>query len=90
MVKFIVEVSEGYIRERSDMDNFMELAKCNENPLRAMADYLVFKGISRNVEKGQSEFKISSKDCIGQDSNELFNSAVSYIAALALKSMSED
>lgn len=89
MVKFIVEVSEGYIQERGDMNNLMELSKDKDkNPLALMADFMVFSAIKRMVEEGKTEFKISSLE-LGENGLHLFNSAVSYLGALSIKSVED-
>ena len=88
MVKFIVEVSEGYISERADIDNAMELAKDRSiNPLKLMADLMVFKYIEEKVKKGITEFKVK---CDKEDSKaeiSVFNDAIASLAAIAGRQM---
>ena len=90
MVKFIVEVSEGYIQERSDMNNLMELSKNKDkNPLELMADFMVFTALKRQIEEGKTEFKLSSLE-VSENGLPLFNSAISFLGALSIKSEKEE
>ena len=83
MVRFIVEVSEGYIEERGDLNNLMEMAKDKEqNPLGLMADYMVFTGLKKEVEEGKKEFNISSKNLIKREELEVFNRVVTLLGVL--------
>ena len=88
MVKFIVEISEGYISERADIDNAMELAKDgSSNPLRLMADLVVFKYIEKKVEEGITEFKVKCDKEASKAEISVFNDAIANLAAIAGKQM---
>ena len=87
MVKFVVEVSEGYISERANMDNLEKLVKDNNNnPLLPFAEFVMFAGIERRVkEDGVTEFNIKfDKDGDEKEIN-LLNNAIATLAAVATK-----
>lgn len=88
MVKFIVEISEGYISERADIDNAMELAKDGStNPLRLMADLMVFKYIEEKVKNGITEFKVKCDKEASKAEISVFNDAVANLSAIAGRQM---
>ena len=78
MVKFIIEVSEGYIKERADIENILSI--CN-NPAKSMFDLIAFSTIEKDLEINENpEYIIKSTD-FADDSNalKLFNDGVSLI-----------
>lgn len=91
MVKFIVELSEGYIRERANLDNMPTLIENADNnvnsALNIITDYLVFSSLKREIEKGNTEFKMSVNSIDANDPRELqlFNDTMSRLGALELK-----
>lgn len=87
MVRFVVEVSEGYISERANMDNLEKLVKDNNNnPLLLFAEFVMFAEIERRVkEEGVNEFNIKfDKDADEKEIN-LLNNAIATLAAVATK-----
>ena len=87
MVRFVVEVSEGYISERANMDNLEKLVKDNNNnPLLLFAEFVMFAEIERRVkEEGVNEFNIKfDKDADEREMN-LLNNAIATLAAVATK-----
>lgn len=87
MVRFVVEVSEGYISERANMDNLEKLVKDNNNnPLLLFAEFVMFAEIERRVkEEGVNEFNIKfDKDADEKEIN-LLNNAFATLAAVATK-----
>ena len=88
MVRFVVEVSEGYISERANMDNLEKLVKDNNNnnPLLLFAEFVMFAEIERRVkEEGVNEFNIQfDKDADEKEIN-LLNNAIATLAAVATK-----
>ena len=83
MARFIIEVSDDYIRERANADNVAQQAKNGENPLGLMADLMVFTALEREIDKGNNEFTISSNN-IKPDALKLFNNTTTYAGALAV------
>lgn len=80
MVKFVFEVSEGYINERSDANL---LTNSNENAAKLMMDFVGFLNLKNKVKEGETEFYISSKNIKNGNSDllKLFNMTMSEIAA---------
>lgn len=88
MVKFVVEVSDGYIRERADVDNLEKLMKgadSKDNPLSFFADFVVFSCIEKKIDDdGVNEFVIKFDKDAGKEEISILNKAVSYLAAVAI------
>lgn len=86
MVRFVVEVSEGYINERANMDNLEKLVKDNNNnPLLLFAEFVMFAEIERRVkEDGVTEFNIKFDKDAGKEEISILNKAISYVAAVAI------
>lgn len=89
MVKFVVEVSDGYIRERADIDNFEKLMKSadsKDNSLGLFADFMVFSCIEKKIEgDGVSEFVIKFDKDAGKEEISILNKAICYLAAVAIR-----
>ena len=88
MVKFVVEVSDGYIRERADVDNLKKLMKDvdgKDNPLSFFADFVVFSCIEKKIEdEGITEFSVKFDKDAGKEEISILNKAISYLAAVAI------
>lgn len=88
MVKFVVEVSDGYIRERADIDNLEKLMKSadsKDNSLGLFADFLVFSNIEKKIEgDGVNEFVIKFDKDAGEEEIAILNKAICYLAAVAI------
>ena len=83
MAKFIIEVSDNYIRERADVDTIQILAKQKDaDPLHIFADMVVFSTLESEIDKGNNEFVIKSED-IEEDKLKMFNDTVTMVGALA-------
>ena len=88
MIKFIVEVSEGYISERANIDNMKELVKDKDvSPLKLMADLIVFSYIEKKVEEGITEFKIKCDPKSSKAEMSVFNDAVANLSAIVGRQM---
>jgi len=87
MVKFVVEVSEGYISERANMDNLEKLVKeCNNNPLFLLAEFITFAGLEKRVkEDGVTEFNIKFDKDADEREIKVLNNAIATLAAVATK-----
>lgn len=87
MVRFVVEVSEGYISERANMDNLEKLVKDNNNnPLLLFAEFVVFAEIERRVkDDGVTEFNINFDKDADEKEIRLLNNAIATLAAVATK-----
>lgn len=84
MIKLVVELSEGYVHERADVNNFTKLLDEGKgNPLALIAGHLAFTSLEEKI-KNQSEFLISSKDLNDSKELQLFNDAVMFLCGLLL------
>lgn len=87
MVKFVVEVSDGYIRERADIDNLDKLMKSGDGKdcLSFFADFMVFSSIEKKIEDdGVNEFVIKFDKDAGKEEIAILNKAICYLAAIAI------
>lgn len=83
MAKFIIEVSDNYIRERANVDTIQKLAMQKDaNPLHLLADMMVFSMLESEIDKGNNEFNIKSED-IEEDELKMFNDTITMVGALA-------
>lgn len=89
MVKFVVEVSDGYIRERADIDNLEKLMKdsdSKDNPLSLFADFVVFSNIEKKIkDEGVSEFVVKFDKDARKEEISILNKAITYLAAIAIQ-----
>ena len=74
MAKFIIEVSDGYISERCDMDNIMKTYTTEQMPM-ALADLVVFKFLEQEIKNGVSEFYVNSSE-VDEEMIRILNDAV--------------
>lgn len=93
MVKFVVEVSDGYIRERADVDNLEKLMKgadSKDNPLNFFADFMVFSCIEKKIkDNGVNEFVIKFDKDADKEEIAILNKAICYLAAVAIHNPQE-
>lgn len=91
MVRFVVEVSEGYISERANMDNLEKLVKDNNNnPLFLFAEFLTFAELEKRVkEDGVTEFNIKFDKDADEREIKVLNNAIATLAAVATKQKME-
>ena len=87
MVKFVVEVSEGYISERANMENLEELVKDkNQNPLFLIGEFIAFASLEKRVkEDGVTEFNIKFDKDADEREIKVLNNAIATLATVALK-----
>lgn len=90
MAKIIIELSDGYIRERADLENLKQFVTSGKSPESALADFITFGALEKEVAKGINEFHISSATYMEKDTRELFNSAVAMAGAIVLIGNKED
>ena len=84
MTRLVVELSEGYINKRADLNNLVKLMdKKADNPLALMIGYLAFSSLENKI-KEQSEFLISSQDVKKPSELKIFNDAVTFLCGLLL------
>lgn len=83
MVKFIVAVSEGYIKERANLDNITQMVTAGGSIPKALLDSMSFTLIENNVKNNPDvEYNISSTDYADSKKLKIFNDMVSLLASL--------
>lgn len=85
MAKFIIEVSDEYIREHADgekMAEKMENSEGKEDALSALFDVIAFGKIKDELDKGETEFTITADDMDDDKGRKIFDSTVSRIGML--------
>lgn len=83
MVKFIVAVSEGYIKERANLDNITQMVIAGGSIPKALLDSMSFTLIENDVKTNTDvEYNISSNDYVDSKKLKIFNDMVSLLASL--------
>lgn len=84
MAKFIIEVSDGYIHERADIEGIVERNK--DDVARGMIECLAFANLERRIDNGETEFVVRSKDFIDADETprSALNSLVLQLASVCI------
>lgn len=86
MAKFIIEVSDDYILERSELENIMADKEGEDfSVMKKMAEMIVFVQLKSELEKGNNEFYINSKDVESGKEMAIFNNAILDIGMLSMK-----
>ena len=85
MVKIIIELSEEYIAQMSDLDNVkkVEMGGGSRDLLYALTSALSFKAIEKEVENGKKEFVLNRETLPDENAKKLFDNRVDDICALA-------
>lgn len=84
MARIIIEVSDGYFAERSDLDNIRTLAKKTDDPTGLFIDMIVFKKMAELVQEGKNEFTVDSSCLKGEEDLGIFNHAIRNLSALVV------
>ena len=86
MAKFIIEVDDDFIRERADLDLIkkrMETADGKSEFAKMMFDMLAYTSISKKLDEGVAEFRIT-RDMMDDDTKrEYFDRYISDVLVLA-------
>lgn len=83
MVKFIVTVSEGYIKERANLDNITQMVTNGGSIPKALLDSMSFTLIENDVKNNPDvEYNVSSNDYVDSKKLRIFNDMVSLLASL--------
>lgn len=82
MARIIIEVSDGYFAERSDLDNIRTLAKKTDDPTDLFIDMIVFKKMAELVQEGKNEFTVDSSCLKSEEDLGIFNHAIRNLSAL--------
>ena len=84
MAKFIIEVSDGYIHERANIEGIVERNK--DDVVRGMVECLAFTDLERRIDNGETEFVVHSKDFIDAEETprNALNSLVLQLASVCI------
>ena len=87
MAKFILEVSDEYIRNHAKSERLAESINnktSSEDALSAMFDVIAFKHVKDEIDKGTTEFNVSIDDMDDDKARGIFNSTVSRCGMLCV------
>ena len=87
MAKFILEVSDEYIRKQADPERIQESIfdkTSGVDALDALFDIIAIKGVKDEIDKGTTEFNLSIDDMGDDKERKLFNAAVTRCGMLNL------
>lgn len=87
MAKFILEVSDEYIRNHAKSERMAESINdktSDVDALSAMFDVIGFKHVKDEIDKGTTEFNVSIDDMDDDKARGIFNSTVSRCAMLCV------
>jgi hypothetical protein len=83
MVKFTITVSDGYIRERADVENISKMIENGQGFAKSMVDIMAFSLIEHDIKtKDNVEYEIDSNDFTDSKKLKIFNDALSIVASL--------
>ena len=84
MIKFIIEVEEGYINKNADPNVSFEKSMLlgGKGAISSMVDMISFSAVQKKVKEGQTEFVINQEK-LEKKAYQIFDHAVSEVAALA-------
>lgn len=87
MAKFILEVSDEYIRKQADPERMaasIDDKTSGMDALSALFDVIAFKHVSDEIDKGTTEFNLSIDDMGDDKERYIFNSTVSRCGMLCV------
>jgi len=87
MAKFILEVSDEYIRNQADPERMaasIDDKTSGQDALSALFDVIAFKHVSDEIDKGTTEFNLSIDDMDDDKERGIFNHAVSHCGMLCV------
>lgn len=84
MIKFIIEVEEGYINKNADPEVSFEktMLMSGRDAISSMVDMISFSAVQKKVKEGQTEFVIKQEN-LEDKAYRIFDHAVAEVAALA-------
>ena len=91
MAKFIIEVSDEYIRDHANVEKISERMKGEKDEfMMAMMDMVVFSAIEKKLDEGVNEFTVTADDMEEGTEKKLFDSAVSRAGAAILVTLKNE
>jgi hypothetical protein len=84
MIKFIIEVSEEYVREHANVDNIKSKIeeKGGKNALGMLIDSIAWGKVERDLGDGDKEYTIK-KEGLDDKLSEAFDNAIGTVALMA-------
>lgn len=83
MVKFTITVSEGYIKERADIENISKMYENGQSFAKSIVDIMAFSLIKDKLKNNDNvEYEINSNDFTDTKKLKIFNEVLSLIASL--------
>lgn len=93
MAKFILEVSDEYIRKQADPKRVAESIDdktSGKDVLSAMFNVIAFKHVKNEIDKGTTEFNVSIDDMDDDKARCIFNGTVSRCGILCVMKQAND
>jgi len=88
-VKFIIEVSEEYIRHNADAEVIQKKAATEKTDfIKAMFDMIAFSSVEKRMNDGNTEFTIN-RDELGEKTQELFDKTIGQVCMMATMGKNE-
>ena len=87
MAKFILEVSDEYIRKQAEPERMAESIgdkTSGNDALSALCKFIAFKHVSDEIDKGTTEFNVSIDDMDDDKARDIFNHTVANCGALCM------
>ena len=89
MAKIIIEVSDEHIRQLASEEAFSaKMDKKDANPMKAIYDFIAFGVIENQLDKGETEFRVSRDELTDDTQKSIFDrnlADVLIVAGLAVK-----
>ena len=84
MAKFIIEVSDEYIREHADSEKMAAkvAAMDGHDALSGLFDIIAFNNIKKQIDEGKTEFAFTVDDMGDDKDRQIFDMAVSRVVML--------
>ena len=87
MAKFILEVSDEYIRKQAELERMtasIDDKTSGVDAFSALFDFIAFKHVKDEIDKGTTEFNVSIDDMDDDKGLGIFNATVSRCAILCV------
>ena len=91
MAKFIVEIPDEFIREHADA-NFIDKIKASDgnSALRGMMEFITYTGLEKELDKGNTEFTMSSKDFVSEAELKIWDNLTSALSIATFSALTSN
>ena len=93
MAKFIIEVSDEYIREHADVEKMKDAMGSEgkgRHPMALMVDFIGFSVIERKLDEGVNEFRVNYDEIENEMAKKFFDNNIGDICNLVYMSSKDD